>query len=199
MVEVWSRRRFASSLGLATLVAAWPGGASARPSSIVVPTNLQAKLAAKVAAFDRNLMDRCDATVRIAIAEVPGNASSGRAAARLKKALESSDLIAGRPVEVETARYEQPESFAARCLERRVGIVYLTPGLAEGGAAIADAFSGTSMLTVSSVPAHVERSAVVAFDLNEGKAEILVHLGRAGAQAVDFKASFLRLATIVDT
>lgn len=86
----------------------------------------------------------------------------------------------------------------ARCRELSVGILYLTPGLKSGGSEISSALAGTSILTVSAVPEHIHTSCVVAFDLAEGKPEILVHLERARAQQVDFKSQFLRIATVVD-
>jgi len=164
----------------------------------VVPIDLQAKLLGKVATFDRNMAARSTGAVRVIVAQMPGHAGSSQTAARLEHSLRVLNNIGTLPVQVDVVSYSDAASLAARCRQDAASVLYLTPGIPDGGAELPRALDAMSILTVSAVPAHVFQGSVLAFDLAEGRPEILVHLARARAQRVDFKASFLKLATIVD-
>lgn len=195
----WTRRRICTALaatGSSAVLA--PSGVLAAGSSVVVPESLQAKLVAKVAAFDRNMPVRAKGEVRILVLERPAEPESVRSALRLKRSLGSLPAVGGLPVRVSGMRYSAGAEVAETCRAGGVAIVYLTPGLDDALEEIAYYLSGMSILSVSAVPDHVYLGTVLAFDLVEGKPEILVHLARSKAQLVDFKASFLKLARIVD-
>ena len=185
-------------MGAAALGGALPRIAAARAGSVVVPIDLQVKLLAKVATFDRNMAERSPGAVRVLVAQAPGDPGSSRTAARLEHSLQALNTIGTLPVQVSVVSYSDAGGLAARCRDEAISVLYLTPGIPQGGAQLPPALEAMSILTVSAVPDHVYQGSVLAFDLAEGRPEILVHLARARAQRVAFKASFLKLATIVD-
>ena len=170
---------------------------AAAADSVVVPESLQAKLLAKVASFDRNMATRAGDQVRILVVQRPSAPESVRSAVRLKRSLGDLSKIAGLPVSVGGLAYRSGSALADECRGGGIAIVYLTPGMAGSLEEVAYYLGGTSILSVSAVPDHVYEGTVLSFDLAEGKPKILVHLARAKAQSVDFKASFLKLATVV--
>lgn len=176
----------------------------ARPSlvraagRVTVPEGLQAKLIAKVAAFDRNMAARAGGTVRILVLQRNSDPESVRGSTRLRRSLGQLSSIASMPVSVSSSEYQGATDLAQKVRNQGISIVYLTPGLEGGLYEIASALQGQSVISASSVPDHVTDGSVLSFDLEEGRPRILVHLGRARAQRVDFKASFLKLARIVD-
>lgn len=167
-------------------------------SGVVVPVGLQVKLLAKVATFDRNMTKRAAGSVRVLVSQRPGDAESARTASRLQRALRDAGSIVGMPVAVSVEDFAGAAALASRCRSGEISIVYVTPGLGGAMLDVAAALEGLSILSVAAVPEYVHDGTVLAFDLIEGKPKILVHLGRAKAQMVDFKASFLRLAKVVD-
>jgi hypothetical protein len=194
------RRRLVSALaaGLTAFTLA-PLPARAAAEDVRVPIELQAKLLAKVATFDRNMASRAGEKVVIVVARLPDDPESGRAAARLQLNLSQLRRITDKPVDVRTIDFANAADLARACKSAGAAIVYLTPGMQSALTNIASALDGMSILSVSAVAEHVTDGAVLAFGLSEGKPKILIHLGRAKRQNVDFKASILRLAQVVDT
>jgi hypothetical protein len=195
-----SRRSFATTLGALALSMGVPRtGRAASAEAVQVPIALQAKLIAKVAAFDRNMVGRAGTALNILVLRVPGVPESERAANQLELHLARLGQMAGVPVSVKPMDFRSAADLARECRDGSISIVYLTPGLKSALPNIAKALAGLSILSVSAVHDHVYEGAVLAFGLAEGKPKIFVHLSRAKRQQVDFKASFLRLARVVDT
>lgn len=193
-------RRCFTVAGLATVATGLgaPAARAAATGQVVVPENLQTKLLSKVVAFDRNASTRAGDRLRVLILQKKGDPESVRTVNRLKHALESTASIASLPVSVQQGDFTGGSGLASLVRANRVSIVYLTPGLGDALFMIASSLRGLSVMSVSAVPGHVADGSVLSFDLAEGRPKVLVHLSRARAQNVDFKASFLKLATIVD-
>lgn len=132
------------------------------------------------------------------VAQRSGQPESVRSSIRLKSSLGAVSSIAGMPVSVGAVDFASGSALAQSCRSGGISIVYLTPGLDDALEEVAYYLGGTSVLSVSTVADHVYSGSVLSFDLVEGKPKILVHLARAKAQYVDFKASFLKLAKVVD-
>lgn len=190
--------RAAKAALLAALLAVtcWEG--SARADEIAVPVSLQADLLEKVVVYDRNLPARAGEQVTTLVLVKAGNDASRRAAGQLKVALEAKSQLAGLPHKVMSLDFLEPSAVANACRERRVSILFLTPGFSDAEiSALAQALDGLDLLSVSAVPQHVAKGIVLGFDLVSGKPKLLVSLSRAQRQKVALSANVLRLMTVL--
>lgn len=160
-----------------------------------IPVRVQADLLVKVAAYDMALVARSGER-RVLVFTNPDDDDGERTPKRLKSELAAFERIAGRPHTEDLVRYEGPAAVAEACKKRDAAIAYLPPGLDSKIPAIARALSGIQVLTVAARPEYVRAGAVVGFDLVSGKPQLVVHLGQARKQKVDFKPELLRLAKV---
>jgi hypothetical protein len=184
-----------AAAGLACVLSA---ASAAWAQEIVVPVQLQAELVAKVASYDKNLPARAGNLVRVLIVVKAGDDSSTRFGNHMESALGGIDRIGGLPHEQATATFASARAIADACRSKRISIVYLAPGLGEEVAGIRAALDGVNVLTVAAVASEVPKGIVLGFDLVSGKPKIVVHLGQARLQDVQFKAELLKLAKVIE-
>lgn len=190
-----SRRQWLAGLAGLAAIAVAPGRAAAEAD--LVPIRLQAKLLAKVAGYDRNFKRRAGPKALVLVVVRGQNAESERAGEQLVSELASLPAVGGLPHEESVVEFSGADALVGAVKERGAAIVYLAPGLAEDIAAIADAFAGTSVLSVGAFADYVERRAVVGFERQGGKAKIVVHLKQARRQKVKFRSTLLKLARVI--
>ncbi len=162
-----------------------------------VPHQLQAQLVGKLASFDRNFQTRAAGTARILVVRKAGDAESARVADNLARALVALRQVGGMPTQVDVEAFPGAPGLAERCRAGKIAIVFFSTGLEGEMAAAGAALAGADILTVGTTASDASRGAVVAFDLEEGRAKIVVNLARARAQNVSFKAELLKLSRIV--
>jgi hypothetical protein len=162
-----------------------------------VPFEVQAELLAKAAKYDRNFAVRAGGVARVLILERAGVPSSEGSARIMAARLAEAGNVGGLPVELVREAFVSVSSAKSRVAALRPCIVWLAPGLDEDVTALAVALRGTSVLTAGAVPEYPPLGVVLGFRLQEGKPRMLVHLGQARAQAVDFHAAFLNLVEVV--
>jgi len=182
------------TLGLAALGLTFSSLASA--SSVQVPFSVQADLIAKVASFDRNFGARAGARALVFIMQMPNDAESGAAALELKSALSRVSAVGDRPHEEQVVTYGGAAALAEMVKARKPSIIYFGPGFAKELSAIKNSCSNASLLTVGATPEYVESGIVLGFDLVSGRPKLLINLGQARKQQVDFPASVLRLMKV---
>lgn len=163
---------------------------------VAVPVVLQAELVAKVASYDRNLIARAGDRVRVLIIVNPKSDASSSFAKHMVSALGGVDKIGGLPHDETTAPFGGAQALAETCRTKRIGIVYVAPGLGDDVPAIRSALEGVNVLSVAADPADVPKGIVLGFDLVSGKPKIVVNLGQARRQEVSFKAELLKLAKV---
>lgn len=169
-----------------------------RGDDVAVPVNLQAELVAKVAAYDRNLPARAGDRVHVVIVVKAKDDGSARFGKHLESALGGVDRIGGLPHDEAIVTYTSAKALADLCRAKRVAIIYLAPGLGEEVSQIRGALEGVNVLSVSAVAGDVAKGVVLSFDLVSGKPKIVVHLGQAKRQDVQFKAELLKLARVIE-
>jgi hypothetical protein len=190
-----ARRAFLAAL-LAGLCS-WPRRAPAEEAP--VPISLQVELLLKVAAYDKNLTRRGASRVSLLVLVKQGDPDSGRSAAQARLALSKVTDILGLPLESSSAVHGDAAGLAQLLRANNVAILYLMPGFSESElAAIAEACSGISVLSVGALARHVERGTVLAFDLVGGKPKLLVNLTRAKRQQVELSSSVLKLMRVIE-
>lgn len=162
-----------------------------------VPLQLQAQLVSKLASFDRNFAARAGTLSRVIVLHKAGDADSTQVAVNMAKALVALREVGGVASEVVVAPFPGAAPLAETCRSKKITVVYFSTGLESDMDAIGKALAGVDVLTIGVTASLADRGVVVAFDLEEGRPKIVVHLARARAQNVSFKAELLKLARIV--
>lgn len=164
-------------------------------AEMTVPVDLQLDLLKRVVRFERGFAARGGARLRFVIVERAGDSGSERVANQLKQALEHAPEIAGKQVAVELEPF-----VSARALRKRVEgaqIIYLAPGLEAELPAIAAALGELPAITIAADGDAVVQGAVLGFELFSSRPRIVLNLGQAGRQGLDFSSDLARLARVV--
>ncbi|HEX2875296.1 MAG TPA: YfiR family protein [Polyangiaceae bacterium] len=185
-------RRASLALAAAALV-----NSQAHAAEPEVPIRLQVSLLDRVIPFDRNFSVRVHGKLSVLIVVDKSNEDSSRVGTQLEAELTTRETLGGYPLGTARVIYGGAGTLVDSCKRLRAGIVYLTPGVAESVAVLADALRGLRLLTVGSMPEQVTQGLVLGAAVRSAKPRVLVNLSRAHQQEVDFRADFLRMAEVV--
>jgi hypothetical protein len=163
-----------------------------------VPPGLQADLTGKVIAYVQQPPPRANEIIRIGILIKPGNADSTHVASELKAALEKIDSIAGLPHEQTIVSFGNADKLLEEVTQRRLFVLYLTPGLGGDVGAIAHALDGVPLVTVASVDTYVADGAILGFEQVSGRPRMVLNLAQAKQQGVTFQSAVMKLMRIVE-
>jgi len=164
--------------------------------AVAVPPSLQAKLASKLALFDRAFAARAGDRAHLLIVVRPGDPASTRFADEFMGAIKQVDTIGGLPHEEATTPYLGAGSLAAAVQAQHPAIVYLSAGLSSEAPAIGAALTGIDVLTITAEPEAVARGIVAGFDLISNQPKIVINLKQAESQKVQFTGALLKLAIL---
>lgn len=170
---------------------AWAGEAT-------VPAQLQARLITRVAPFDRSLVARAGTRVLLLVVIRRDDPGSQQVAAELIEALKSESEIAGLRLEVAKVEVTEALQVLGEIRDRHPTILYLSTAFTAEAAALAERLDGQDLLTIAAESAAVRAGICVGFDLISGKPQVLIHLQQAKKQHVNFQATLLHLAKVVD-
>ena len=188
-----SPRRLAFELALLSTA----GLRLALGEDLAVPASVEAKLTGKVASYDRAFAPRIAGKVVIAIVAQPSDADSARAAAQMQAAFRDVGTIAGFPHEEILLRWSDAHTLATTCAQRKVAIVYLTPGLDGQIEGISKALNDSGVISVAGVLSYVSKGAVLGFELVSGRPKLVINLSSAKRQGMSFQAALLDLARVI--
>jgi hypothetical protein len=168
-----------------------------RTQTIEVPVRLQAELLSKVAAYDRNFAERARGRAQVLILVKGGDPESERIGEQIHAEIGVLKDLGGLPHTREVVRFTSTRSIVELCKSRGVAVLYFSVGLLEEMSGIAAALEGVSILTVAAAAAYVRKRAVLGFDAESGKPELVVHLDQAQRPKVQFRPEVLKLARVV--
>jgi hypothetical protein len=162
-----------------------------------VPIRLQVSLLDRVIPFDRNFAVRVHGKLSVLIVVDKSNEDSSRVGTQLEAELTGRETLGSYPLVAARVTYGGAATLVDSCKRLRAGIVYLTPGVGESIAVLADALQGLRVLTVGSLPEQVAQGLILGAAVRSAKPRVLVNLSRARQQDVDFRADFLRMSEVV--
>jgi len=165
---------------------------------VSVPIGLQAQLLAKVAEYDRHFLGRAQGYAHIVLVLKQGHTESTHVVSEMQTNLARIESVAGLPHRETVWAYKVPSDLAEFCKNRSAAIVFFGPGLEADIEAIARAFSGVDVLTVSSVAGYVDKGIVIGFDLVSSRPKVVVNLKQTRLQMVDFRADLLKIARVIE-
>lgn len=185
----WLALALGCALGLVTLTVA--------AEDVDVPVKLQAALTAKVASYDRTLADSSKGRVVALVLVKSDTGDSVHVASQLVAELRRLGSIANVPLQVETLSFTSPAAVGKEVRARSASLLYLAPGFRKEAKAIASALDGLHVLSVASLASYVDEGIVLGFELRGGKPGLVVHLGHAKRQNVNFRPQLLALARVL--
>jgi len=183
-------------LAVGAAVALWAGVLEAEEPA--VPVGLQAELASKIVAYDRNYTARAGGRAKIVIVAKGGDPESTKVANLVRAAFGGMSEVGGLPHEEVVVTFSSAKALADEVGKQKAAVIYLSTGLSGEVAGIADALNGKDVVTVASVAGDVPKGAVLGFDLVSGKPKLLVHLTQAKKQNAAFKAEALKLMKVFE-
>jgi hypothetical protein len=179
-------------LAAAVLLAATAAGAET-----TVPLDLQVDLMQRVVRFEHGFAARAGSQVNLAVVVRSGDANSEKTGAALAKALARVTEMAGKPVVLSTVTYSKAAALKQAAEAKPFHLLYLAPGFEGEMAAIAAAFDGLPVITLSTDGDQVDAGAVMGFELVSAKPRIALNLGQAKRQGLDFSSDLFRLVRVV--
>ena len=197
--SAWLSRRHllagtAGSLLLAGSRSAW--------AKTAVPAKRQAELMAKAGKYDREMAGRAvDGRLRLMLVERRGSAESREFVLLAGRRLEELGRIGAHDIELVEHLVDdagEVDDLSAAIVGEHMAMVVISTDLRALVEPLATSLRGHSVLTVAAAPEYVRLGAVLGFDLVNGTPALLVNHAQARAQGVDFTASFLELANIVE-
>lgn len=163
-----------------------------------VPVGLQVELTAKIAGYDRNYAPRAGARAKVFIVSKPGDAESTKVANQARAAFGGLAEIGGVAHEEIAMSFAGAKGLADEVTKQKPALIYISSGLSNDVAAIADALNGKDVVTIAAIAGDVSKGAVLGFDLVSGKPKLLVHLTQAKKQNAAFKAEALKLMKVFE-
>ena len=162
-----------------------------------VPIRLQVSLLDRVIPFDRNFATRVHGQLSVVVLVDGSNEDSVRVGAQFQTELAARDSLGSYPFVAARVAFGGTAALVDSCKRLQAGIVYVTPGVGESTSALANSLHGLRVLTVAAMPEQVAQGLILGAAVRSAKPRVLVNLGRARQQDVDFRADFLRMAEVV--
>jgi hypothetical protein len=164
--------------------------------ALAVPVALQAQLLSQVASYQRGFGNGA-ATAKLIILIRKGNADSERTGIQMQNAVKSIGKLGGLSAETSIATMTDMKGFMGDVTRERPAAIYVATGFESEISSIRDSLGTQSILTVSAMPSDVDRGIVLGFDLIASRPKLVINLGQARKQSLDFSAQLLRIAKVI--
>jgi YfiR/HmsC-like len=184
------------ALCAALLSAALPVVSAAE--DLALPAEVEAKLSASVAGYERTMAARASDRVVIAIITNPSDRDSTRAALQLQQGFSEVDRIGKLPHEEFILPWTGGVALTEACVRRKVNIVFISTGLDHAIEPVVKTLERLGVLTIAGSLPYVMKGVVLGFDLVSGRPKVVINLTMAKKQGLEFRADLLRLARVVE-
>ncbi len=179
---------------MATLAALGAAAGAAAEQSL--PADLTAALTLKVLTFDRNLTERAQGEVLVAV--VYAEADAGYAD-DLKKGFEAfaDKKVNGLSVRCVTHKFVDLAELSGWMETQKVCVLFLSPGMLGQAAQLHGLAVEKKCLTAGGDARFPEKGTALGFEIADGKPKIVVHLNRSKEEGVNFAATLLQMARVI--
>ena len=160
-----------------------------------VPIQLQSKLTAKIASYDRNMAERVSSGARVLVLQ-HANSNSQRLARRIQSALRDQPSFAGAKLRVDIQTFSTAAALAERVESDKIAMVYFAGSFDSYAREIQRALKGVSVLTVTTELSAVRKGIVLGLGLISGRPKLYLNLPQAHAQHVQIAPRLLKLMVV---
>ncbi|HEX9898064.1 MAG TPA: YfiR family protein, partial [Candidatus Methylomirabilis sp.] len=160
---------------------------------------LEAKIFARMLAYDRALKARAGSSVGIAVlvnGEDKASARSNDQMLEAFKALESV-TIQGLPVTVSSRTYKDPADLTAWIAREGIDALYLTRGLAGELEGIRSVCRERKVVSMSHVRSFVEQGVAVGVVMRGDAPRTVVNIAAAESMGMDLDSKLLQLSEVI--
>ncbi len=172
-----------------------------RAEQMPVPADVQIPLILKILTFDRNFEVKITTALTIGIVYDPQNPASlqGKDAIAQSLAPFTTKTIKKLPIAYILLEFTPGKSLAEIARTKHINVFYIVPGNVEHLPALLEISWTQQILTVTGVPAYMDKGVAVGISLNrENRPLILINLASSKSAGSAFDANLLKLATIVE-
>jgi len=173
--------------------------ASAMAESMAVPAERQVSIIFKVLTYDRQLEARVGSELVVGVVHDPTDKDSATAADEIQTTLYkfTGKTVKSLPIKYFLIEYTKPADMEAFVKAKSINMLYVTPGLAKNLPDILKIAQTHHITTATGVPEYVRRGVSVGIGIRQDQTQILINLAASRAEGIEFDASLLRIATIV--
>jgi len=173
--------------------------ATAMAEAMAVPAERQVTIIFKVLTYDRQLEARAGAELVVGIVHDPTDKDSATAADEIQTTLFkfAGKTVRSLPIKYFLIEYSKPADAEAFIKAKNINMLYVTPGLSKNLPEILKIAQTHHIPTVTGVPEYVRRGVSLGIGLRQDQPQILINLASSRAEGIEFDASLLRIATIV--
>ncbi len=164
-----------------------------------VAADRQVPLLLKILTYDRQLEVKAGRELVIGIVSSPLSPASAKAREEVLASLQTflGKTVKKLPLQFYWQDYTNPDKLAAWVKNKRISVLYLSPGNEKNLPAILKFSQENQITSITGVPDYVERGVAVGIGERQAKPLILINLASSKREGSEFDASLLRIATIV--
>jgi hypothetical protein len=189
-------RAIAVTLGAGMILSLAPGLAIAEEPSI--PLDLQAQLSAKITEYVETPPLGGADQLPIGVLVNARDADSMRAGVELRAAFARAGGSGRRTFDAQIIQWASASALVDEIARRKLGIIYLTPGLSADLATIVGALARRRVLTIAAVDTYVAGGAILGYELSSGHPRMILNLRQAKSQEVVLRAALMKLVRIIE-
>jgi YfiR/HmsC-like len=183
---------------LVPLLGLWmlpPAGAE----EMALPVQKQVELLLTILPYDRNLATKAGSELAIGIVYDPADRDAAKATTELVSAFFQyrGKTVSQLPIKPYTIEYTNNAALESFVKQKGISVLYIAPGNAGNLANLLQLSQELHLTTATGVPDYVKRGASVGLTLVQDQPKILINLQSTKAEGSEFRASLLRLATIL--
>lgn len=175
-------------------------GALARAEDQRLPAVHRVAILLKMLTYDQRLKLRCRQGIRIGVLGVSKDSDSMAVAQETFQAISKGKgkKIEGLPLSVEMVEIKDPKDVWKAVDQKKLNILYLSPGLEKILEEIAGFARAKKILLITGEAEHLKSGAALGAVLRGGKPKILLHQKAAAGQGAAFDIRMSRIVERVD-
>lgn len=163
-----------------------------------IPLDLQAQLSAKITEYVENPSLAGSGQLTIGVLVNARDADSMRAGVELRAAFARVGGSGRRGFDAQVIQWAGASALVDEIARRKLGIIYLTPGLSSELATIVTGLAHQRVLTIAAVDTYVAGGAILGYELSSGHPRMILNLRQAKRQEVVLRAALMKLARIIE-
>ena len=166
-----------------------------------IPGAKLADILFKVMSYDRTVLGREDAQLRVGIVYLESNAASMSGFEQIMDSLfelvKAGRTVGGKKVTCSGISYASESGLADMVRMLKVTVLFITPGNDGNLAAISRVAKSAGVLTFSGVPEYISKGIAAGVEIVDGNPKVVVDMTAAKAQGANFKAELLSVARVI--
>ncbi len=160
-----------------------------------LPVDLETMILLRALPYDRNLKQRAEGGIHIAVVTKNDDRASTEIASAFRNA--GKDGVSGLPVEVSVVPFESTAQLMNLIDEMGFNLLYIHPSVETALSAIQDVAQSKKIPSVGGTKEIVEKGASLGVYVTDGVPKLVVNIKTSRLEGMDFSADLLGIATVI--